>query len=76
MRQDHGTAREEMSERLRNFYDQDPEADVAARIKRLLADPLRPQDEKGRFRPNPLLVLMLTFLVVALGTFFYLSYRQ
>ena len=76
MRQDQGTGHQEMSERLRTFYDQDPEADLAARIKRFIADPLRPQDEKGRFRPNPLLVLLLTFLITAIGTFFYFSYRQ
>jgi hypothetical protein len=76
MRQDQGTGPDEMSERLQKFNDQDPEADVAAWMKRFLADPLRPQDEKGRFRPNPLLVLLLTFLVVAIGTFFYFSYRQ
>jgi len=76
MHQDHRTGREQMSERLRKFYDQDPEADPAASLKRFLADPLRPQDDKGRFRPNSLLVLLLTFLVVAIGTFFYFSYRQ
>jgi hypothetical protein len=55
-----------MIERLRTFYAQDPEVDVAARIRRLVADPLRPEDEKGRFRPNPLLVLLLTFLIVVI----------
>ncbi len=65
-----------MSERLRELYTKDVEADFFGGMKRRFADPVRPQDAKGRFRPHPLLVLLMTFLCFALVTFFYFSYRQ
>jgi hypothetical protein len=65
---------ERMRARLREFHEQDTENDFPTAAKRLLADPIRPEDANGRFRPHPLLVLLLTFVVIALGTFFFFSF--
>lgn len=65
---------ERMRARLREFHEQDTESDFLAAAKRRLADPIRPEDAHGRFRPHPLLILLLTFAVIALGTFFFFSF--
>lgn len=65
---------EPMRARLREFHEQDTEFDLLAAVKRRLADPIRPEDANGRFRPHPLLILLLTFVVIALGTFFFFSF--
>jgi hypothetical protein len=64
----------QMQENLRNLFDQDPEARLLTGIRRRLADPLKPQDENGRFRPHPLLVLLGAMGSIAAGFFFYFSY--
>ena len=66
----------EMRQHLLEFYAQDPESDWARNAKQLLADPVKPQNEKGRFRPHPILVLLGTIALITAGTFLYFSYFQ
>lgn len=66
----------EMRQRLLEFYAQDPESDWVAKVKQRLADSVRPQNEKGRFRPHSLLVLLGTIALIATGAFLYFSYFQ
>ena len=65
-----------MLKRLREFHSQRPDADVVATIKRHLANPVSPQNEKGRLRPHPLIVLLGTIGLVASVSFIYFSYFQ
>jgi hypothetical protein len=66
----------QMQENLRNLFEQDPEARLLTGIRRRLADPLNPQDENGRFRPHPLLVLLGAMGSIAAGFFLYFSYLR
>ena len=46
-------------------------------LLRLVEDPLKPRDEHGRFRVNPILLLLaIVVLALALGTFLLLSFVQ
>jgi hypothetical protein len=61
---------------LRCLFEQDPEAQLLAGIRRRLADPLKPEDEDGRFRPHPLVVLLGAMGAIAAGVFFYFGYLR
>jgi hypothetical protein len=65
-----------MMDRLREFHSQHPDADAVASIKHHLANPLRPQNEKGRLRPHPLIVLPGAIGLIAIVSFIYFSYFQ
>jgi hypothetical protein len=67
---------EKTREELQELYSQDPERSLLRNISRRLADPIKPQDESGRFRPHPLLVWLLGFGIIAGSVFVYLSYRH
>lgn len=70
------TGVEETREELRKLYSLDPEASLLRNILRRLANPIKPQDEQGRFRPHPVLVWLLS-IGLALGSVFaYFSYSQ
>jgi hypothetical protein len=71
MNRDSQTA--QMREHLRQFYAQDPEEKLLSVILRHLEDPLRPTNAEGRFRPNPLLVLLGVIGALAAGTFLFFS---
>ncbi len=66
----------EMRQRLREFHAQDSESDWVTTVKHLLSDPVKPLNEKGGFRPNPLAVLLGTIAPIVTGTFLYFSYFQ
>jgi hypothetical protein len=63
-------------EELRKLYSRDPEKSLLKNAVRCLADPIKPLDEKGRFRPHPLLVWLLAFGLVAGSVFIYFSCTQ
>jgi hypothetical protein len=44
---------------LRSIYSNDPESNLEKALLRSLADDLNPVDEKGRWKPSPLLVLVM-----------------
>lgn len=58
---------------LRRLYRNDPESNLQATVVRVLSDPLRPVDEKGRRKPNPLLILLFLLVGAMMGVFLYFS---
>ena len=65
-----------MHDRLIECYMQNPKERFCDALLRLVEDPLRPRDEDGRFRVNPILPLLVLVLALALGTFLILSFVQ
>jgi hypothetical protein len=65
---------ERMRERLRQFYAQDIEESLFASLLRKVEDPLKPRTENGRFRLNPVLLLLAAVLALAAGTFLLFSF--
>ena len=63
------TQTEQMRERLRQFYAQDIEEGLIAKLLRRVEDPLKPRTENGGFRLNPILLLLAAILALAAGTF-------
>ena len=56
---------EEVRQSLKHIYRGDPEPNLRTALYDFLSDPLKPADEKGRRKPNPLL-LLLFFMLFAL----------
>ena len=63
-------------EELRKLYVSDPEKSLVRTIVRGLADPVKPQNDKGRFRPHPVMVWLLAATLVAATAFLYFSSSQ
>jgi hypothetical protein len=59
---------------LEKRFDEDPETHIKPRVMRWLSDPLKPQDENGRFRVNPLVLVVLLVCGIAAGAFLYCGY--
>ena len=66
----------EVHDRLIDFHMQNPKERFCDALLRLVEDPLKPRDEQGRFRANPILLLLALVLALALGTFLLLSFVQ
>ena len=66
----------EMHDRLIDFHMQNPKERFCDALLRLVEDPLKPRDEDGRFRANPILLLLALVLALASGTFLLLSLVQ
>ena len=64
---------EEVRQALRQIYRSDAEINLQSSVLESLSDELKPIDEKGRWRPNPLLILTLVLLCALLGIFVYFS---
>ena len=64
---------EEVREALRQIYRSDAESNLQNALLESLSDELRPVDEKGRWKPSPLLVLTAVLLCALLGIFIYFS---
>jgi hypothetical protein len=64
---------EEVREALRQIYRSDAESNLQNALLESLSDELRPVDEKGRWRPSPLLVLTVVLLCALVGIFIYFS---
>ena len=58
---------------LRQIYRSDAEINVQSSLLESLSDELKPIDEKGRWRPSPLLILTMVLLCALLGIFVYFS---
>lgn len=58
---------------LRRLYRDDPESTLQATLVRVLSDPLRPVDEKGRRKLNPLLTILFISACALMGVFLYFS---
>lgn len=64
---------EEVRTALRSIYADDPETNLQKALLRSLADDLKPLDEKGHWRPNPLWILVLALVCALLGVFVYFT---
>ena len=64
---------EEVRLALRRIYLSDAETNLQCSLLESLSDELKPIDEKGRWRPSPLLILTLVLLCALLGVFVYFS---
>ena len=64
---------EEVRQALRQIYLSDAETNLQSSLLESLSDELKPIDEKGRWKPSPLLILTLVLLCALLGIFVYFS---
>lgn len=64
---------EEVRQALRQIYRNDSETNLQNALARSLADGLKPVNEKGRWKPSPLLVLILLLFCAMVGVFIYFS---
>jgi hypothetical protein len=64
---------EEVRQALRQIYRSDAESNLQNALLESLSDELRPLDEKGRWKPSPLLVLTVVLLCALVGIFIYFS---
>ena len=64
---------EEVRQTLRKIYLADAESNLQNALRESLSDELRPVDEKGRWKPSPLLVLTVVLLCALAGVFNYFT---
>ena len=67
------TQPEEIRTALRSIYGTDSESNLQKALLRILADDLKPVDEKGRWKPSPLLILIVFIACALAGVFFYFT---
>jgi len=66
----------EMHDRLIHFHMQNPKERIGNVLLMWVEDPLKPRDEHGRLRVNPILLLLAIVFVLAVGTFLLFSMVQ
>jgi hypothetical protein len=64
---------EEVRQALRKIYLADIESNLQNALRESFSDELRPVDEKGRWKPSPLLVLTVVLVCALAGVFIYFS---
>jgi len=64
---------EEIRAALRSVYREDPESNLQKALLRVLADDLKPIDEKGRWKPSSLLLLLAVIVFALIGVFLYFT---
>ena len=64
---------EDVRQALRQIYSSDSEINLQNSLLESFSDELKPIDEKGRWRPSPVLILTLVLLCALLGVFVYFS---
>ena len=64
---------EEVRQALRQLYRSDAESNLQNSLLDSLSDELKPVDEKGRWRPSPLLVLTVVLLCALVSVFTYFT---
>jgi hypothetical protein len=64
---------EEIRKALLAMYCGDTESNLQQALLRFLADELKPVDEKGRWKPSPLLILIAVLASALGGVFFYFT---
>jgi hypothetical protein len=64
---------QEVRQALRQIYSSDAETNLQGSLLESLSDELKPVDEKGRWKPSPLLILTFVLLCALLGVFVYFS---
>jgi hypothetical protein len=66
----------EMHDRLNEFHLSNPKDRISNVLLMWVEDPLKPRDERGRVRVNPILLLLAIVLALVLGTFLFFSMVQ
>jgi hypothetical protein len=64
---------QEVRDALETLYRADLESDLQKALLRSLADDLKPVDEKGRWKPNPLAILVAVLVCALMGVFLYFT---
>ena len=64
---------EEVRHALKQIYRNDSETNLQNALAQSLADEFKPVNEKGRWKPSPLLVLVFVLLCALAGVFLYFS---
>jgi hypothetical protein len=63
----------EVRQALREIYRSDVESNLQTALLRSISDELKPIDERGRWKPSPLLILLFVLLCALVGVFLYFS---
>jgi hypothetical protein len=66
----------EMHDRLIDFVMQSPRERFCDALLRPVEDPLKPRDELGRFRVNPILLLLAIVFALVFSTFLFFGLVQ
>ncbi len=66
----------EIHDRLIDFHMQNPNERLGDALLVWVEDPLKPRDALGRFRVNPILLLLAIVLALVFGTFLFFSVVQ
>lgn len=64
---------EQVRAALQSVYQSDPESNLEKALLESLSDGLKPVDDKGRWKPSPILILIATLVFSVAGVFFYFS---
>ncbi|MGC2551306.1 MAG: hypothetical protein WA437_13650 [Candidatus Sulfotelmatobacter sp.] len=63
----------EMRDRLNEFHLSNPKESIGDVLLRWVEDPLKPRDERGRLRVNPILLLLAIVFALVFGIFLVFS---
>ena len=66
----------EMHDRLTDFHRQNPREGLGDVLLMWVEDPLKPRDEHGRLRVNPILLLLAIVFALVFGIFLVFSMVQ
>lgn len=64
---------EDVRAALRQIYRSDAECNLQNAIRESFSNELKPADDNGRWKPSPLLILVLVLFCALLGVFVYFS---
>ena len=64
---------EQVRAALQSVYRSDPESNLEEALLESLSDGLKPVDDKGRWKPSPILILIATLVFSVAGVFLYFS---
>lgn len=67
---------ERMGQRLLGYFEQNPEESLLRTLSRLIEDPLKPRNEDGQLRLNPILLLLAVLIAFSMCTFLLFSLVQ
>ncbi len=70
------TQLDEMHDRFIEFHLSNPKERIGDVLLRWVEDPLKPRDERGRLRVNPILLLLAIVFALVFGTFLFFSMVQ
>lgn len=64
---------EQVRESLQLLYRSDPESNLERALLESLSDGVQPIDDKGRWKPSPILLLIAVIVFALAGVFLYFS---